>query len=258
MKYLLAPESRAALRQFARAGTLLALDYDGTLAPIVADRTRARMRDSTQRLLARITRRYPTVFISGRARLDVLRLLEGIGPLEVIGNHGLETDGAAAARYVRRVRDWHTELEERLETLEGVAIEDKKYSLAVHYRASADKPAARDTILRTAESFESVRIIGGADVINLVPAEAPNKGDALLAARARWNCERAIFVGDDDTDEDVFRLEDPGLLTARIGVSEKSAARYFLRDQTEIDALLGLLLDPGGAEAFATPPQTER
>ena len=48
-----------------------------------------------------------------------------------------------------------------------------------------------------------------------------------------------MYVGDDVTDEDVFRLDQPGrLFTVRIGRSKTSAARYYLRQQQEIDTLL--------------------
>lgn len=243
MKHALAPQSRALLRAFARSGTLLALDYDGTLAPIVADRSRAHMRDRTQALLAQVARRLPTVFITGRARRDVLRFLHGIQTMEVIGNHGLEADGAQATRYVTRVRRWRRQLEQALPAAAGVTIEDKRYSLALHYRNSPDRRAAREAALRATAALDSVRVIGGLEVVNLVPLEAANKGDALLGALARWNCERAIFIGDDDTDEDVFALRQPErLLTVRVGPAKGSAADYFLDNQSEIDDLLGVLL----------------
>lgn len=244
MRYLLTDGGRAVLRHFARRGTLLAFDYDGTLAPIVADRAQAHMRESTRKLLAQVVRRYPSIVLTGRARLDALRFLGGIESLEVIGNHGLESEGACVARFARLVQSWRAALEPALRAIPGLAIEDKRYSLALHYRACADKDAARAAAWRAAEGLDGVRPIGGHDVLNLVPAQATHKGAALLAACARFDCPRAIFIGDDDTDEDVFALHQPDrILTIRVGERADSAAQYHLRDQSEMDALLQLLLE---------------
>jgi trehalose 6-phosphate phosphatase len=79
--------------------------------------------------------------------------------------------------------------------------------------------------------------------VNVLPELAPNKGDALLALRAIEQADIAFYVGDDVTDEDVFKLNQPGrLLSARVGESLSSWASYFLRHQTEIDRLLAKLV----------------
>jgi trehalose 6-phosphate phosphatase len=88
----------------------------------------------------------------------------------------------------------------------------------------------------------AVRIIGGKQVVNLVPEGAPDKGDALERERERLRCDTAIYVGDDDTDEDVFRLDQPGrLLTIRVGAKRTSHAAYCIRDQRQIDVLIRVL-----------------
>lgn len=81
-------------------------------------------------------------------------------------------------------------------------------------------------------------------MLNVVPAEAPDKGAALLRAREQLRCRRALYVGDDDTDEDVFALRLPEVLGIRVGERRSSQARYALRSQLEIDALLALLAEP--------------
>lgn len=252
MKPLFGPEGRVALEQFVQRPTLIALDYDGTLAPIVADRRQAVMRNSTRALLAQVARRYPTLIITGRGRMDVRPFLMGIESLEVIGNHGLEAEGVAVARFVRQVRQWHADLDERLETVAGLVIEDKRYSLALHYRHCADRDAARSVALRAINTLDNARVVGGKDVLNVLPSEAPDKGQALLAAMARHDCRRAIFVGDDDTDEDVFALKRPDqILTIRVGEAQTSAADYFLHDQEEMDALLSTLQSRAGIDGPA-------
>jgi len=240
---LLGKEGRAALARFVEHGTLLAFDYDGTLAPIVADPRQAQMRARTHLLLGQVTRRYPTVIITGRSRLDLMRLLTGITSLEVIGNHGLETDGLSGARYVRRVEAWHSRLSQVLGPIPGLLIENKRYSLAIHYRHCADPEVVRQAIARAVEALRDVRVVGGKKVTNLIPVEAPDKGRALLGACARLGCRRAVYVGDDDTDEDVFALDRPEiLLTVRVGSETDSSADYRLDRQDDVDEFLEILI----------------
>jgi trehalose 6-phosphate phosphatase len=91
-----------------------------------------------------------------------------------------------------------------------------------------------------------MRVVPGKLVVSIVPARAPNKGDAVLDLRSRERADIAIYVGDDATDEDVFRIDQPGrLLGIRIGEAQNSAAAYFLRSQREVDRLLRRLVDLG-------------
>jgi hypothetical protein len=80
-------------------------------------------------------------------------------------------------------------------------------------------------------------------VINLLPKRAKTKGDALLAIRKAEHAKTALFFGYDDTDEHVFRLDQPGrLTTVRIGYSAVSSATYYLHKQSEIDQALHHLI----------------
>lgn len=234
---------REALTAFARRGTLIALDFDGTLAPIVARPQDAALPDGTRDRLMRVARRFPVIVLTGRSRSDALQRLGGAPVLEVIGSHGLETPGAAISRFVARVARWRATLAERVRSLVGVSIEDKRYSLAVHYRQAVDPESARHEISQIAAALDGARILGGKKVVNLLPQEAPGKGQALLAACARTGYARAIYVGDDETDEDIFALRRPQqIFGIRVGDDEASAAGYCLRSQAQIDDLLDALL----------------
>jgi trehalose 6-phosphate phosphatase len=242
MRYLFARAHREVLEQYACSRTVLALDFDGTLAPIVAAREGAAMRPLTRRLLREVARAYPCVVLSGRSRSDVARRVRGVPVVDVIGNHGMER-GRAPARTLRRVRRWIRLLQRRLGAMQGVAIEDKGLSLAVHYRASRQKKVARERILEAVGGLEGVRLVGGKDVLNILPEGAPHKGLALEGARTRLGCDTAIYLGDDETDEDVFSLDQPGrLLAIRVGRSAASAAAYYVRSQAEVDRLLRRLV----------------
>lgn len=243
MKHILASRNREVLARFASASVLLAFDFDGTLAPIVARRGDARMRRSTRALLARVARLYPCAVISGRAYADVAKRLTGAEVRLVIGNHGVEPSARmrACARQVARVLP---RLCAALSASDGIDVEDKRYSIAIHYRKAPRRARAREAIgAVVADVAPGFRAVDGKCVVNLVPRNAPNKGDALLGL-LRGRARRAVFVGDDVTDEDVFTLaRGEDLLTIRVGASRTSSAQFFLKHQPEIDALLRALLD---------------
>jgi trehalose 6-phosphate phosphatase len=239
----LSDEGVAALRRFASADPLLGLDYDGTLAPICEDRQQAYLSDHTRYLLQVAALCYPTVVISGRSRGDLLRLVGDVPGLECVGNHGAEAGYPGAAGFAGQVRSWSTKLMERLGHMPGLVIEDKRLSLSIHYRACHPWATARAVVLDAVSDLKDARITGGKAVVNVVPASAPHKGEALLNACAQRRKTHAIYVGDDETDEDVFNIDDAErILTIQVGHRAGSNARYFLRDQAQLDQMLGLLI----------------
>lgn len=242
LTYLFTRDNHDLLDMFAWSNVLLAFDYDGTLAPLVAAPHRARMRVSTRRLLIRASKVYPCVVISGRAQGDALGRLRGVEVCRVVGNHGAEPSQEADA-IRRRVRRWLPVLTTHLSRRQGVFIEDKGFSVSVHYRQARERVAARRAILKVAQSLPDVRLIGGKLVVNLLVPDAPHKGLALERERAHFACDTVVYVGDDETDEDVFQLDRPGrLLSIRVGQKRSSAASYYIRNQAEIDRLLETLI----------------
>ncbi len=237
------PDGLRVLEDVVGSGGLLAFDFDGTLAPIVRDPACASPRASTRELLAQLAAVHPCAVVSGRARQDALDRLRGVALVEVIGNHGAEPAPPGADELVlrRRVALWHAILAGELLGLPGVEIEDKRLSLAVHFRRARDRAAAENRIRLALQRTTGGRVIGGACVVNLVPEEMPDKGAALRRLCSQLGVTGALFVGDDATDEDVFRAGIPGLVGVRVGRGT-SHARYFLEDQAEIDDLLRLLL----------------
>lgn len=229
------------LARFAASDVLVALDYDGTLAPIVGTPRKAQMRARTRRLLAAVAQRYPCVVISGRARDDVASRVD-VPVWHVSGNHGLEPWGEDPT-YAARVRAWVRELRRRLTPLKGVVVEDKTYSVTVHYRRAKQKRRAMRAVAAAARALRGVRVVGGNEAVNLIPRGAPDKGEALEKARHLLACETAIYVGDDETDEDAFAAARPErLLAVRIGLGGRSRAKYRLKDQRQIDRFLRALL----------------
>jgi trehalose 6-phosphate phosphatase len=242
MKDILSRAGREVLQQFAWSNVLVAFDYDGTLAPIVRDPAKAAMRARTRRLLGEVAELYPCIVVSGRAQTDARRCLRGIPLKQVVGNHGIEP-WETTQRAKDEVERWVPLLSRGLSRFKGVRIENKTFSIAAHYRRSREKKKARAAILEAAAALGSVRLIGGKQVVNILPQGAPHKGIALERERDRLSRDTAIYVGDDETDEDVFGLDRPGrLLTVRVGPKRTSQASYYVKTQAAVDDLLAVLV----------------
>jgi trehalose 6-phosphate phosphatase len=240
--YALSPEGRAQLDAVVATGALLAFDIDGTLAPIVERPDDARLPDDVQRCLAELARHHDVAIITGRAVADARRMLS-FEPRYLIGNHGIEgLPGwrSRAEEFEHAVRGWRDTLE-RSQGLRaaGVSVEDKTYSMSLHFRRAADPAAAQRAIGQCVATLQpSPRVIAGKSVVNLLACEAPDKGDALRALIEATRASAVLYVGDDDTDETVFALDLPGVLSVRVEPDGDTAATLFLRDQREVLTLI--------------------
>jgi trehalose 6-phosphate phosphatase len=242
MRYILSPANLPILNKFASSNVLVAFDFDGTLSPIVSKPEQAALRPATQELLRILNALYPCVIVSGRGRKDVRRKLHKIRFREIIGNHGIEP-WSSSGKLRRTVKGWLPSLNEGLAHFEGVFVENKQFSISVHFRHARDKKKAVKAITNIARALPGARLVGGKRVVNIVPEGAPDKGRAIERARHELKCEKVIYVGDDTTDEDVFAIARRGrCLTIRVGASRSSTAQFYIRDQREIDRLLKTLI----------------
>lgn len=240
MQYLFSKNTLPALQRLAHEKTLCAFDFDGTLAPIVSHPDLAGLMPSTRDLLIQLANLYPCVVISGRSKDDVSAKLLNVPLQAIIGNHGAETgteDGPHAL-----IESWRKRLDAEFNSTPGIWIEDKGFSLAIHYRASQYREEAKERILQIAQTLPHVRIFGGKLVVNLAPVSAPNKGSALSAEQKRLHCSWALYVGDDENDETAFSIAG-NIVAVRIGRRKHSAAGFYLRSQAEIDTLLKTMIE---------------
>ncbi len=250
-------ELEAALRRIAGAPVLLvASDYDGTLAPIVADPARASPEaDAVEALreLAGLADTHVAV-VSGRS-VDDLASLSGLSSaVHLVGSHGSESrTGFVApldpANFARR-----DELIEALHRLArrgpGLTVEEKPASVTLHYR-NADPELADDVVAEVLEgpaALPGVSVKHGKMVVELMVVET-DKGQALDRLRDEVGADAMLFLGDDVTDEDAFARLRPGDLGVKVGPGE-TAATHRVSDTRAVAGalarLVGLRRDASG------------
>lgn len=227
--------------------SLYAFDFDGTLAKIVRVPSDAKMSETTEKLVKELSELVPVAIISGRGIEDLKKRL-GFRPKFLIGNHGLEGLGKvngtlSAAQKI--CEEWNNSLADT-KFPPGVEIEDKVYSIAIHYRRSRNKTLARKQISSAVQKLSpEPRLITGKCVYNLLPPNSPHKGAAILDLIKIANVKHAFYIGDDDTDEDVFGTPYSAgqLMTVRVGRKKNSHASYYIDRQSEINRLLATLIE---------------
>ncbi|MEN3110639.1 trehalose-phosphatase [Uliginosibacterium paludis] len=242
MQTLFSPAGEAAMHEALSLRPLLALDFDGTLAPIVGDPSAARASARTAEVLSRLVRQLPVAIVTGRAVADVVGRL-GFNPQFVVGNHGAEGLPGTDLRDLppeldlwraRIMGDFRAQLEQA-----GVMIEDKGHSMSFHYRHAPDREAARDAIHAAIRALQPApRVIGGKCVINLLPADAPDKFRAVSTLLRISACGSVIFAGDDLTDDVVFEHAPAHWLTIRVDEKPGSRARFSLSGQHQVLSFL--------------------
>lgn len=217
----------------ARAARLLvASDFDGTIAPIVADPEAAQADRGAIAALRTLVALPATrvAIVSGRALADLAaRTAELDGAIRV-GSHGAEFECAAAplaakqAALRARVAGWLREVAVRGA---GLVLEEKPASLALHYRRAGDHVAATavEAVLRGPASWPGVVVRHGKMVVELSVVEG-NKGTALQRIRDEVGATVVVFFGDDVTDEDAFAVLTTADVGVKVGAGESRAAHH--------------------------------
>jgi trehalose 6-phosphate phosphatase len=250
----------------------LLLDYDGTLAPLVADPATACMSPAMRRVLTALRQhpRYRVAIVSGRALADLRARVDGTAQY-LAGNHGLEMLGPdstychpRAHRLRPRLAALAQVLRQDLADIPGAWVEDKSLTLSVHCRDIPARfvPLVRRRVLRRvcpALEARELALRTGKAVVEVRPRLHWGKVDAV-----RWLVEHmrlglpvadglTVYIGDDETDEDAFHtLHTTGLGIVVGGNRLCSAAHYCVEsvDQTlQFLALLRAVVWPGCASA---------
>ncbi|MDX1675241.1 MAG: trehalose-phosphatase [Longimicrobiales bacterium] len=218
--------SLIALRR-AAGRMLVALDFDGTLSPIVERPEDAALHGEVGDPLRRLADRPDTVvaIVSGRGLSDV-RERVGLEALYYAGNHGFEIEGPGVDRVHPEAEPARPELEACIAGLEealadepGTEVEDKRWTLSIHYRR-AEREGAEARVRAAVETHcrrPGLRVTEGKKLFEVRPDVDWDKGraTAFLLDVVAGDDEApvrvpgsprlpAIFIGDDRTDEDAF------------------------------------------------------
>ncbi|WP_022979063.1 trehalose-phosphatase [Ideonella sp. B508-1] len=247
MRHLFSSEGEAALVAALQYQPLLAFDFDGTLAPIVPRPDDARVSLAVAGRLSQLMRWLPVAIVTGR-QVDDVRERLGFVPSYIVGNHGAEDEAdpavaQALSEALESARDLLAQREPVLRAA-GVSVEDKQQSIALHYRLARDRDRARQVIDEVLQGVgPALTIFGGKLVVNLTPADAPDKAHAVRSLVARSGAGGALFAGDDLNDEPVFATAPPHWLTIKIGREPpQSRASFFLENPAEMALLLERIL----------------
>ena len=230
----------------------LFLDYDGTLTPIVSRPELALCPSEVKRHLERL-RDLPSVYlaiISGRS-LEDLREKVGVSDIIYVGNHGLEIENpdgrhkkillSARARELKRITQ---NVQNSLKEIPGILFEEKGPILSVHYRNVSQKffdripQALKEELLQWKGRW---KMASGKMVFEIQPNVDFHKGETVREILNPFPSLGLLpfYLGDDQTDEDAFRVLKGQGVSVFIGPSGfSSEADFFLRNPDEVQEFL--------------------
>ncbi|MFH1460056.1 MAG: trehalose-phosphatase [Candidatus Omnitrophota bacterium] len=232
------------------------LDYDGTLTPIVERPDMAIISDAMRNIVTELSKKFITAIVSGRMREDVEKLAK-IKGIFYAGSHGFDILGQGVAMIqpkakekipvISKITDY---FKDEIGAIEGVIIEEKKFSVAVHFRSVKKEYHSfiKKIVEEEVKKNPDLRLMYGKMVFEVLPAIDWNKGKALSwimkALNLNWEDNVVCYIGDDTTDEDAFRAV--GARGVGILVSENrkySAAQFYLSSPDEVGQLFKKLVD---------------
>lgn len=207
------------LRRLAPSAGIL-LDFDGSLAEIVARPDLARPVGGAREVLAALVGRYRVVaVVTGRRSGEIAPMLAAPG-VRLLGVYGLENaeHDRLPASLVERAR-------EAASIVPIAWVEDKGATLAVHYRQAPDHVVARDRLFRRLAPLadaEGLEVVEGKMVLELMPVDRPRKGGAVRRLADELGLRGILFAGDDVADLEAFdaldQVEAEGVHVVRVAV----------------------------------------
>ncbi|KAF4363011.1 hypothetical protein F8388_020527 [Cannabis sativa] len=256
----------------------LFLDYDGTLSPIVDNPDCAFMPDAMRTAVKKVAKYFPTAIISGRSRDKVYEFV-GLTELYYAGSHGMDIMSPVeqsiledhpncfrssdkqgkdvnlfqpAREFLPMIQEVHKSLIENTKGIEGAKVENNKFCVSVHYRNVDEKSwnIVAQCVEDILKDYPRLRLTHGRKVLEVRPVINWDKGKAvtfLLESLGLSDCHDVlpIYVGDDRTDEDAFKVLRErncghGILVSN--VPKETNAFYSLRDPSEVMEFLKSLV----------------
>lgn len=236
---------RRALADAAKSPILLVVsDFDGTLSPIVEHPELARGDAGAIEALTELSRLRSTyaAVLSGRALEDLRGRVESEPQIKLIGSHGGERDGhrKAGGPEMERIAE---QLRSIAAQFPGALLEFKPASIAAHYRhvEPSSVEAFLTLIKALASDYPGLRLVPGTFVVEAILHDQ-HKGLALEWARSWCAAGSIVFLGDDVTDEDAFRVLGKDDVGIKVGEGE-TAARHRVPGQASVVRVLKTLAE---------------
>lgn len=242
-------KSEEILSRISYLKSIIFLDYDGTLTPIVSRPEQAIIGVPMREALIKLSNKVPVAIISGRELSDVIDLVQ-IPQIYYAGNHGFEfkyPDGTEtlledAKRYLPLADQIESALQQLPLSYPGIIIERKKFAIAVHYRLIEDESMIRAleiSLSKITTRFPQFKLTSGKKVFELRPAIDWHKGKAVqvITNEIYGNSSDSypLYIGDDLTDEDAFRAIKSWGTGILVGSEKRlTFADYFLKDTDEV------------------------
>jgi trehalose-phosphatase len=238
-----------------REKIFLALDYDGTIVPISKSPREAVLPQKTKDVIMRLIKRprISLVIVTGRQMEDIKGIV-GIEEIDYIANHGFEMLCGGRYWVHPKVKEYSVVLEEFLDYfkevvggIDGLLIEKKRYTLSLHYRniKEGSLERVRKGVFDSISRYKGLLSLNtGKRVFEIRPDLKWDKGKAVLRLIGLIYKESEplrIYMGDDRTDEDVFRILKDEDISIFVGQGLDAGARYFVRDVNEVIEFLRML-----------------
>ena len=227
---------------------LLLLDYDGTLVPFAGLPQMARPTEELMQLLSSLSQdpRTEIALVSGRDKETLQKWFGSLG-LSLIAEHGAWIKGKNEEWKMIKplTNDWKPQilpiLEMYADRLPGSFVEEKEFAIVWHYRRSDPESASLkakelvDDLVNFTANID-VQILQGSKVVE-VRCAGVNKGMAALHFISQENFDFILAIGDDWTDEDLFKALPEMAYSIRVGLTQ-SYARFNLYSYVEVTKLL--------------------
>ncbi|XP_031118259.1 probable trehalose-phosphate phosphatase H isoform X1 [Ipomoea triloba] len=265
----------SALRMFDRIAEaskgkqiVMFLDYDGTLSPIVEDPDKAFMTKEMREAVRDVAKHFPTAIVTGRCRSKVYKFVK-LSELYYAGSHGMDIKGPVkghnyergntcilcqpATEFLPMIDEVYKALLGKTKSIPGAKVENNKFCLSVHYRCVEEKNwnELGEQVKSVLKGYPELRLCQGRKVLEVRPIIKWDKGKALeflLESLGYANSDDVlpVYIGDDRTDEDAFKVlrqrrQGFGILVSRI--PKETSASYSLQEPSEVMQFLRRLVE---------------
>ncbi|KAL3514099.1 hypothetical protein ACH5RR_026816 [Cinchona calisaya] len=244
------------------------LDYDGTLSPIVEDPDRAFISYEMREAVKDVAHHFPTAIVTGRCRAKVFDFVK-LSELYYAGSHGMDIKGPTkghnyrkgnqavlcqpAREFLPMIDEVYKTLLEKTKSIPGANVENNKFCLSVHFRCVEEKRWAElaEQVKTVIKDYPKLKLTQGRKVLEIRPTIKWDKGNALeflleSLGYANSNDVLPVYIGDDRTDEDAFKVlrkkgQGFGILVSK--VPKETNASYTLQEPSEVMCFLKRLVE---------------